>query len=72
MSIAREPMHGTSILNTLPATVTALAEDGHPALRLVRLSAGGVTLLARLTTRSAADLELAPGRRSGSRSRRWR
>ena len=61
VSIAREPVQGTSILNTLPVTVTALAEDGHPALRLVRLSAGGVPLLARLTARSAADLDLVPG-----------
>jgi molybdate transport system ATP-binding protein len=61
VSIARERITGTSIQNTLPAMVTALGEDAHPALRLVRLSVGGVPLLARLTSRSAAALELAPG-----------
>lgn len=63
VSIARERVTGTgtSILNTLSATVTALGDDAHPALRLVQLSAGGVPLLARLTSRSAAALALAPG-----------
>lgn len=61
VSIARERVTGTSILNTLPATVTALGDDAHPALRMVQLSAGGVPLLARLTRRSAANLTLAPG-----------
>ncbi|MGE5153565.1 MAG: molybdenum ABC transporter ATP-binding protein [Bdellovibrio bacteriovorus] len=61
VSIAREPIQGTSILNTLPVTVTELAPDAHPALRLVRLSAAEVPLLARLTARSAAALELVPG-----------
>jgi molybdate transport system permease protein len=35
--------------------------DAHPALRLVQFSASGVPLLARLTSRSAANLTLAPG-----------
>ncbi len=61
VSIAGEPITGTSILNTLSATVTALGDDGHPALRLVQLSAGGVPLLARVTCRSAAALALVPG-----------
>jgi molybdate transport system ATP-binding protein len=61
VSIAREPVPGTSILNALPVTVTELAPDAHPALRLVRISAQGVPLLARLTARSAATLELVPG-----------
>lgn len=63
VSIARAPVHGTSILNALPVTVTDLAPDAHPALRLVQLSAGGVPMLARLTARSAAALDLAPGHR---------
>ena len=63
VSIAREPVHGTSILNALPVTVTASGPDAHPALRLVQLSAGGVPMLARLTARSAAALDLAPGHR---------
>jgi molybdate transport system ATP-binding protein len=61
VSIAGERITGTSILNTLSATVTALGDDGHPALRLVQLSAGGVPLLARVTRRSAAALALVPG-----------
>jgi len=61
ISIAHEKITGTSIMNSLPARVIALAEDAHPALCLVRLDAGGVPLLARLTHRSAATLGLAPG-----------
>lgn len=61
VSIAHEPIRGTSILNALPVTVTALAPDAHPALQLVQLSAAGVPLIARLTARSAATLDLAPG-----------
>ena len=61
VSIASERINGTSILNTLSATVTALGDDAHPALRLVRIEAGGVPLLARVTRRSAAALSLAPG-----------
>jgi molybdate transport system ATP-binding protein len=61
VSIAGERINGTSILNTLSATVTALGDDAHPALRLVRIEAGGVPLLARVTRRSAAALALAPG-----------
>jgi len=61
VSLARERIEGSSIVNSLPATVTALGDDAHPALCLVRLDCGGVPLLARLTHRSAAALGLAPG-----------
>jgi molybdate transport system ATP-binding protein len=61
VSIAREQITGSSIMNTFPATVTALADDTHPALTLVKLDAGGAPVLARLTRRSAAALQLAPG-----------
>jgi len=65
VSLAREKIDGTSILNTLPAKVLAIADDSHPALALVRLDVGmGDTtspLIARLTRRSAAALELQPG-----------
>ena len=61
VSIARERIEGTSIQNTLPATVVAIAEDTHPALALVRLDVGGTVVIARLTHRSAAALELRPG-----------
>ena len=62
VSIALEQVSGTSIQNCLPATVQAMAADYHPALALLRLSVGESHLLARLTARSAAALELAPGK----------
>lgn len=62
VSLTLEAQRGTSILNILPATVDALAEDG-PAQVTVRLKAGGVPLLAHVTRRSAAALELQPGKR---------
>jgi molybdate transport system ATP-binding protein len=61
VSIARQAMTGTSILNALPAVVTELAPDTHPALLLVRLAVGPSAVVARLTRRSAAALELRPG-----------
>jgi molybdate transport system ATP-binding protein len=60
VSLALDRCAGTSILNILPATVVALSDDG-PAQVLVRLDAAGQLLLARITRRSAALLELVPG-----------
>jgi molybdopterin-binding protein len=54
-------IEGTSIQNTLPASVVAIADDTHPALALVHLDVGGATVIARVTHRSAAALELRPG-----------
>lgn len=62
VSLAREKHEGTSILNILPAQVVALADDAHPAQVLVRLRIGALPVLARVTRRSAAALELIPGR----------
>ena len=50
----------TSILNVLPARVRSVSEDG-PAQSLVVLDAGGSTLLARITRKSADGLGLKPG-----------
>ena len=61
VSLARAEPSGTSILNHFRVIVRELADDAHPALRLARVEAGGQSLLARLTRRSAAALELAPG-----------
>ena len=61
VSLARQKIEGSSILNTLPAQVAAIADDAHPALALVRLEVGTSPLLARLTRRSAAALDLQPG-----------
>jgi molybdate transport system ATP-binding protein len=61
VSLALEKQTGTSILNTLPAVVVEIADDAHPALALVKLQLGASPLVARLTKRSAAALELRPG-----------
>ena len=61
VSIAREQILATSILNTLPAKVIALADEPHPAQLLVRLQVGDSPVLARVTRRSACALELKPG-----------
>ena len=63
ISIALGTHLDSSILNVLPATVEQLADDTHPALSLVRLNAGGVALIARITRRSAAKLGLHPGQK---------
>ena len=61
ISIALETHPDSSILNVLPASVEQLADDTHPALTLVRLNAGSVPLIARITRRSTAKLDLHPG-----------
>lgn len=62
ISLILSPHPDSSILNVLPAVVTALGEDFHPALTLVQLDVGGAPLLARLTRRSVVALDLRPGR----------
>jgi molybdate transport system ATP-binding protein len=62
VSIALNHSFGTSILNALPATVEAIADEAHPALALVRLRVGASPLVARLTRRSVQALELTPGK----------
>jgi molybdate transport system ATP-binding protein len=62
VSLALSPSADTSLLNSLPVVVDQLADDSHPALALCRLRVGtSSSLLARLTRRSAAALELQPG-----------
>lgn len=61
VSLTLERQTGTSILNVFPARVCELVEEG-AAQVMVRLEAAGVPLLARVTRKSAAVLELAPGR----------
>ena len=60
VSVALTRAEGTSILNVLPATVQALADDG-PAQVLVALDLQGAPLVARITRKSAHALQLAPG-----------
>jgi molybdate transport system ATP-binding protein len=62
VSLAVTHHSGTSIQNILPGVVETLADDTHPALALVRVNVGGIKVVARLTRRSAHDLELTPGR----------
>jgi molybdate transport system ATP-binding protein len=62
VSIAASRHEDVSIMNILPATVTAHVGEDHPALVLVQLLLGNTTLLVRLTRRSAQRLDLAPGR----------
>jgi molybdate transport system ATP-binding protein len=52
---------GTSILNILRATVSEIDNEG-AAQVLVKLDASGSPLLARITRRSARQLELTPGK----------
>jgi molybdate transport system ATP-binding protein len=60
VSITLEPQTGTSILNIFPAVIEELAEESAAQL-LVRLSASGTPVLARITRKSASLLALAPG-----------
>ena len=62
ISLTREQQSGTSILNIFPTTVEAIAPAG-AAQVIVRLSAAGVPVLARITRKSAARLDLQPGSR---------
>lgn len=58
LSLLRQ--EGSSVLNVFAATVTGLADDS-PGQLMVSLDTGGSTLLARITRKSAAALQLQPG-----------
>ena len=61
VSISRQPDHESSIINILPATITAQGREEHPALALLQLRVGETPLLARLTRASAHRLALEVG-----------
>ncbi|HID46846.1 MAG TPA: molybdenum ABC transporter ATP-binding protein [Chromatiaceae bacterium] len=61
VSITLEQQQGTSILNIFPATVDEIVPTSASQVT-VRLLAGGVPLLSRITRKSAALLELTPGK----------
>ena len=61
VSLSRSAHPDSSIGNQLPGRVDHIADDAHPALALVRVQLGAVPVVARLTRRSAAALQLAPG-----------
>ncbi len=60
VSLALNRPESTSITNILPATVLNLQIDRDPAQVIVRLALGEERLLARVTRRSADQLQLAP------------
>lgn len=60
VSLCRERASQSSILNTLPATIARLQEESDFSV-LVHLRAGDDLLVSRVTRRSAAELNLAPG-----------
>jgi molybdate transport system ATP-binding protein len=62
VSLALAAPADTSIQNQLVCTVESIRPDAHPSQVLVQLRCGTATLLARVTARSAAKLELAVGR----------
>lgn len=61
VSLAREQPGQSSIQNVLRGTVDAIGDDQHPGLMLVRLRIGDNLLLARLTRRAAAMLDVTVG-----------
>jgi molybdate transport system ATP-binding protein len=61
VSIARQWPGQSSIQNVLPARVDAIADDEHPGLLLVRVRLGSSSLVARLTRRAAAELDVSAG-----------
>ena len=63
VSLALGQPVGTSVLNSLPATVVALAGTAEAAQVFVRLDAGGTPLVARISRLSCDRLQLAPGGR---------
>jgi molybdate transport system ATP-binding protein len=63
VSLALDRPQGTSIVNRLPAVVTAVAPTDTPGHVLVQLRMGESPLLARITERSRRELDIAPGLR---------
>jgi molybdate transport system ATP-binding protein len=62
VSLALQRQEDTSILNLLPGTISALADDVHPAQTLVQVKVGETSVVARLTKRSIASLGIALGK----------
>lgn len=62
ISITLEPQKGTSILNIFPAVIDEIIPEG-TARMIIRLRIGGTPVLARVTRKSAALLDLRPGKK---------
>ena len=60
VSVTLQPVHGSSILNRVPATLIALQEDS-PGQVMLTLQTGGTILLARVSARSVRELALQQG-----------
>jgi molybdate transport system ATP-binding protein len=60
VSLSRAPLQGSSLLNSLPARITAITDESAGQV-LVSLDAAGVRLLARITRRSCNALSLVVG-----------
>ncbi len=60
VSLALHPQTESSILNSLPVSITAIYDDAL-GLQMVELDAGGTRLLARITRKSADQLGLVKG-----------
>lgn len=61
VSLAQCPPSESSIQNVLQGYVDAIGEDEHPGLSLVRVKVGEAMLLARLTKRAAAAINIMMG-----------
>ncbi|MEA3301758.1 MAG: molybdenum ABC transporter ATP-binding protein [Pseudomonadota bacterium] len=61
VSLTLEQQSGTSILNIFPATIEEITPAGNAQV-MVKLMSGDVTLLARVTRKSASILDLKPGK----------
>jgi molybdate transport system ATP-binding protein len=61
VSLAVAHPGASSIQNALLGRIDAIAAEEHPALALVRVKVGETVLIARLTKRAAADLQLRLG-----------
>lgn len=61
VSITREKPVQTSIQNILAGRVDRCVDDEHPGGVIVRVLIGDTALLARITTRAVAELNLKPG-----------
>lgn len=62
VSLCLQPARDSSILNVLPATVEALAQDFQQGSRTIKLDIAGDGLLARISEYSAQQLQLHPGK----------
>lgn len=62
VSLAVESPGASSIQNILQGCVDMIADDDHPGITLVRVKVGNVMLLARLTKKAVASLNISSGK----------